>query len=168
MQRRIQGLRAALFLSLVIAYPVIAAENENHPAGQVVLDFNDALTTRNMEVAMPLLAKGAVQYHLHPAHPGMAEDQPLTEDMAAMWTTVTALLFATTEAYERRIEIVDVRVDGELAVVWTNTRTETRRTNKEPNKNEFSEMYFLVNKNNTGWRIAGTATNRPVDNVDIG
>lgn len=33
---------------------------------------------------------------------------------------------------------------------------------------DFTEMYFLVNKNDTGWRIAATATNRPVDEIPVG
>ena len=38
----------------------------------------------------------------------------------------------------------------------------------EPMILNFSEMYFLVNKDNTGWLIAGTATNRPVDSIPVG
>jgi len=72
--------------------PTMAADNETHPAAQAVLDFNEAVTTRNMEAGLELLADGGIQYHLHPAHPGMSLDHPLTEDMTAMWTTVSALL----------------------------------------------------------------------------
>jgi ketosteroid isomerase-like protein len=167
-QRPIQTFLTALILGIAIVLPTMAADNETHPAAQAVLNFNKAVTTRDMETGLALLADGAVQYHLHPAHPGMSEEHPLTEDMTAMWTTVSALLFSTTEAYERHIEIRDVRVDGELAVVWTQTRTVTRREGKEQTGLEFSEMYFLINKDNGGWRIAGTATNRPVDDISIG
>ena len=168
MQRPIQILLTALILGMAIVLPTMAAEKETHPAAQAVLNFNKAVTTRDMETGLALLADGAVQYHLHPAHPGMSVDHPLTEDMAAMWITVSALLFSTTEAYERHIEILNVRVDGELAIVWTQTRTVTRRKGKEQTELEFSEMYFLINKDNGGWRIAGTATNRPVDDISVG
>jgi hypothetical protein len=29
-------------------------------------------------------------------------------------------------------------------------------------------MYFLVNKDDAGWLIAGTATNRPIDSIPVG
>lgn len=60
------------------------------------------LCALTMDTAMALLADGGVQFQLHPAHPGMPEDHPLTED------------------------------------------------------------------NETGWRTAGTATNRPIDEIPVG
>ena len=158
-------------LLLVLATQTAAAQQSQdlHPAAQAVVSFNQAVTDRNMDAAMALLADGSVQFHLHPAHPGMSEDHPLTEDMATMWTTVSAILFPTTDSYERRVDIDTVNADGELAVVWTQTKTVTHRKNKtEPMVLEFSEMYFLVNKDDAGWKIAGTATNRPVDNIVVG
>ncbi len=172
MKHVIRSLLATLALTLTLGLaavmPTIASANDTHPAAQTVLDFNTAITTRDMETALPLLADGGIQYHLHPAHPGMPEDHPLTEDMAAMWKTVSAVLFSTTDSYERNIEILDVRADGELAVVWTQTHTVTKRKGKDGAMTlDFSEMYFLINKNNSGWRIAGTATNRPVDDISV-
>jgi ketosteroid isomerase-like protein len=158
----------AALVAVAVAPTAIAADDA-HPAARAILEFNNAVTTRDMDTAMALLADGGVQFHLHPAHPGMSEDHPLTEDMATMWNTVSAILFPTTESYERKIEIVDVHADGELAVVWTQTQTVTHRKGKDkPMVLDFSEMYFLVNKNDMGWRIAGTATNRPVDEIPVG
>ncbi|MFQ5635461.1 MAG: nuclear transport factor 2 family protein [Gammaproteobacteria bacterium] len=168
MPRPIPTALLALTLCLTTPLPASAADDPPHPAAQAVLDFNNAVTERDMDAAMALLADGGVQFHLHPAHPGMPEDPPLTEDMATMWTMVSAILFPTTDSYERRIEIGDVHADGELAVVWTKTRTVTERKGvAEPMVLDFSEMYFLVNKNGGGWRIAGTATNRPVDEIPV-
>lgn len=140
-----------------------------HPAARAIIEFNESVTKRDMDTAMGLLAEGSVQYQIQPAHPGMPEDQPLTADMTAMWRTVAAILFPTTDSYERVVEITDVRVDGELATVWTQTKTITHRKNKaEPMVLEFSEIYFLINKNDTGWLIAGNASNRPVDEIPVG
>lgn len=140
-----------------------------HPAARAVVTFNQAITDRDMDTAMGLVADGGVQFHLHPAHPGMSEDHPLTEDMATMWTTVSAILFPTTDSYSRVVDVTNVSADGELAVIWTQTKTITHRKGKaDPMELEFSEMYFLVNKNDSGWKIAGTATNRPVDSIPIG
>jgi ketosteroid isomerase-like protein len=166
-----QYLSAGL-LALILGWATSgAAESADatHPAAAVIIDFNQAVTDRDMDTALSLLADGGVQYHLRPAHPGMPEDHPLTEDMKTMWKTVSAILFPTTDAYSRTVEIDNVHSDGELAVVWTQTKTVTRRKGKdEPMVLQFSEMYFLVNKGNTGWRIAGTATNRPIDEIPVG
>jgi hypothetical protein len=161
---------AALVLFLSAILPVAADKGDaGHPAALAIIEFNAAITTRDMDTAMSLLADGGVQFHLHPAHPGMSLDHPLTEDMPTMWKTVSAILFPTTDAYERTVEIEDVQVDGELAVVWTQTQTITHRKGTEkPMVLNFSEMYFLVNKDGTGWLIAGTATNRPVDSIAVG
>lgn len=168
MKHVIRSLLAALTLGLAAVIPTMAADNDTHPAAQTVLDFNTAITSRDMETALPLLADGGILYHLHPAHPGMPEDHPLTEDMATMWKTVSAVLFSTTDSYARNIEILDVRADGELAVVWTQMHTVTKRKGKDGAMTlDFSEMYFLIDKNNSGWRIAGTATNRPVDDISV-
>jgi hypothetical protein len=140
-----------------------------HPAARTIIEFNEAVTKQDMDTAMGLLAEGSVQYQIQPAHPGMPEDQPLTADLPTIWKTVAAIVFPTTDAYERQVEITDVRVDGELAVVWTQTKTITRRKDKEePMVLEFSEIYFLINKNDTGWLIAGNASNRPSDDIPVG
>jgi hypothetical protein len=160
---------SCLTVFLTLTFSTAAETEEGQAAAEAIVEFNKAITTRDMDTAISLLAQGGVQFHLHPAHPGMPEDHPLTEDMTTMWTTVSAILFPTTDSYERTVEIRSVKIDGELAVVWTDTKTVTYRKGKdEPMVLNFSEMYFLVNKDNTGWLIAGTATNRPVDSIPVG
>jgi hypothetical protein len=170
MQRAFFTASIGLVLTCVgILQAAAGSSDASHPAAQAVIQFNQSVTNRDMDAAIALLAEGSVLYQLHPAHPGMSEDQPLTADMPAMWKTVGAILFPTTDAYERQIEIADVFADGELAVVWTRTKTVTHRKGiEEPMVLEFSEMYLLVNKDNTGWLIAGNATNRPVDDIPVG
>jgi len=170
MQRAFLTALTSLIVILAWAPQGTAATGDaSHPAAATIIEFNKAVTDRDMDTAIALLAEGGVQYNLHPAHPGMPLDHPLTEDMATMWKTVSPILFATTDGYERIIEIEAVHADGELAVVWTKTKTITHRKGKEePMVLEFSEMYFLVNKDDTGWLIAGTATNRPVDEIPVG
>lgn len=164
--RFIAGLAA---LALICALTLASADDSPHPAARAVVQFNKAITDREMDTAMGLLADGGVQFQLHPAHPGMSENPPLTEDMAKMWTTVSAILFPTTDSYQRIVEVTNVSAEGELAVVWTQTKTVTQRKGKaEPMELEFTEMYLLVNKNDGGWKIAGTATNRPVDTIPVG
>jgi ketosteroid isomerase-like protein len=170
MRRLFPALLSALILFAAWA-PRGSAETDDasHPAALMIIKFNEAITARDMDTAMSLLADGGVQFNLHPAHPGMPVDHPLTEDMPTMWKTVSPILFSTTDSYERTVRIDDVHTDGELAVVWTQTKTVTYRKGKtEPMVLNFSEMYFLVNKDDTGWLIAGTATNRPVDTIPVG
>jgi hypothetical protein len=156
----------AIFVSLLATAP--AGADDTHPAANAVIAFNQAITDRQVDAATAWIANGAVQFHLHPAHPGMSEDHPLTEDMDTMWTTVAAILFPTTDSYARSVEIVDVRADGELATVWTDSKTTTYRKGKtEPMVLEFSEIYLMVNKNATGWKIAGNASNRPIDEIAV-
>ncbi len=165
MIRVTSSLIGLLVLGSGFAYAATAEE----AASTVVTEFNAAVTRRDMDAAMRLLAEGSVEFNLHPAHPGMPEDPPLTTDMVSSWKTVSSILFPSTDAYERIVDITDVTVSGELAVVWTHTKTITHRKNKaEPMILEFSEVYFLVNKNDSGWKIAGTANNRPVDSINIG
>lgn len=162
-------LSAAVIIAATTLQSSAESADTSHPAALVIIEFNEAVTTRDMDTALALLAEGGVQFNLHPAHPGMPVDHPLTEDMPTMWKTVSAILFPTTEAYERIVQIDNVHSDGELAVVWTQTKTITHRKGiAEPMILNFSEMYFLVNKDNTGWRIAGTATNRPIDSISVG
>jgi len=162
----------ALILAATLIWPqqgMAGTGDAAHPAARAIVEFNKAVTDRDMDTAMALLAEGSIQYNLHPAHPGMPLDHPLTEDAGTMWKTVSPILFATTDTYERIVEIKAVHADGELAVVWTQTKTITHRKGKEePMVLEFSEMYFLVNKDDTGWLIAGNANNRPVDEIPVG
>ena len=155
-------------MALMFSAPAVADDREADAAAEVVVSFNQAVTARDMDTAMGLIAEGSVQFHLRPAHPGMPEDHPLTEDMTTMWQTVSAILFPTTDSYERIVQVQAAHADGELATVWTQTRTVTHRKGKaEPMVLDFSEMYFLVNKNDSGWRIAGNASNRPIDSIPV-
>lgn len=170
MQRAFLTAVISMVLTAVGTLQAVAdSADASHPAAQAIIQFNQSVTNRDMDTAIGLLAEGGVQYQIQPAHPGMPEDQPLTADMPSMWKTVAAILFPTTDSYERQVEITDVRVDGELATVWTQTKTITHRKGKEEAMVlEFSEVYFLVNKNDTGWLIAGNASNRPIDDIPVG
>jgi ketosteroid isomerase-like protein len=170
MQRAFFTAIVALVLAVFGTLQAAAETSDaSHPAARAIIDFNHSITNQDIDTAIALLAEGSIQYQLHPTHPGMPEDQPLTADLPALWKTVAAVLSATTEGYERQVEIIDVHASGELAIVWTQTKTITNLKDKdEPMVLEFTEMYFLVNKNDTGWLIAGTASNRPVDDIPIG
>ena len=61
-----------------------------------------------------------------------------------------------------------VRAEGELATVWTRTRTVSQRKGKKaPMELQFTELYVLANKNDQGWKIIAHASNRPVDEIAV-
>ncbi|RMF98713.1 MAG: DUF4440 domain-containing protein [Gammaproteobacteria bacterium] len=159
---------ALLILSAVTTPAIATSADTDHPAAAVVLTFNRAISARDMETALAQLADGSVQFQLHPAHPGMPADPPLTDDLRKTWQVVAAILFPSTESYLRDVSITAVRADGELATVWAQTRTVTQRKGQQaPMELEFSELYLLANRNGEGWRIIANASNRPVDDVAV-
>ena len=157
------GLAIAILLAAV---PALADEQAD-TAAAIVTSFNAAITARDMDTAMGLLADGSVQFQLRPVHPGMSDNPPLTGDLAGTWKTVAAILFPMSEVYERTASVTQVTAIGEVATVWTETTTATRRKDQAARtERNFSEVYLLVKKPD-GWKIAGVADNRPPDNVRL-
>lgn len=138
-----------------------SASAQTSPAATVQA-FNAAITARDLPKATGYFADGAVQFTLRPAHAGMAASAPqgLSMDLKAHWTQVGSLLFSVTARYTRTPTVVDTRVDGDLATVWTKVDTETLERNaKAPRVERFAELYLLVRKDGQ-WLIAGVADNR--------
>jgi ketosteroid isomerase-like protein len=155
---------ALLSVTLLLIQPAIAANDE---ASAVVEKFNAAITARDTETAMTTLADGSVQFQLRAVHPGMSDTPPLTADLKATWQAVAAILFPVSDVYERKVDITQSHVLGEIATVWTNTTTHTvRKGEAEPMDLEFTEVYLLVKKPD-GWKIAGIADNRKPDNISV-
>jgi len=131
-------------------------------AGAVVLSFNESITAQNAEAALSHVATGSVQFNLRSSHSDMGEsDESLTQDLTAMWMLVTGLLFNTLDSYERTVDILDVRVDGDVATAWTRTVTRSLAEGADqPNVLEFTEVYLLLRRDGE-WKISGVANNRP-------
>jgi len=159
-------LRALVIATLLAGWPAFADEQADAAAAAVTA-FNAAITARDMDTAMDLLAEGSVQFQLRPVHPGMSDNPPLTADLPGTWKTVAAILFPMSEVYERTASVTQATASGEVATVWTDTTTVTQRKDKaEPMELNFSEVYLLVKKPN-GWKIAGVADNRKPDNIRV-
>ena len=142
-----------------------------YPAGQdpvnVVKAFNAAITDRKNDAITAQLAKGGVQFTLRTAHAGMTgAPTGITSDLVAHWGMVTPLLFTVTSSYKRTPEIVDSRVDGEVATVWTRISTETVERDGKSRKESFTELYLLVHSSD-GWKIGAIVDNRGTDKRDI-
>ena len=156
-----------LLLAISAAQMLPAPADERIAPAQVVATFNAAVTARDMDTAMAQLAEGGVQFQLRAAHPGMSDNPPLTAGLEPMWKTVGAILFPTTDSYERKTEVIDARTDGEVATVWTNTTTITQRKNvEEPMVLNFTELYLLVLKDGR-WQIAAMIDNRQPDSIRV-
>ena len=133
---------------------------EGAPA-TVVEAFNQAVTRQDAEAALAHLADGGVQYQLRSSHADMGESTGLTADLNGQWTVVTSLLFQSLESYARTVEVTEESERGEIATVWTTTRTESlEKGASSPSVLEFSEVYLLLEVDGT-WKIAGMANNRP-------
>jgi len=133
-----------------------------------VVDFNKAVTDRDMDAALAELAEGSVQIQLRAVHPGMSDNPPLTADLITMWKAVAAILFPVSKSYERTAIVTDENTVGEVATVWADTTTVTvsNKEGKEPLVISFSEVYLVVKKDGE-WKIATIADNRGTDDIAV-
>jgi len=124
-----------------------------------VIAFNAAFMAKDKDAVVATLAEGGAQFTLRSQHEDAPPDQ-LQSEISGYWTLIAPVLFASTSSYQREIEILDTRADGDVATVWTNTRTNSTRLGaNEPDLNEFTEVYLLV-RTPDGWKIAAIADNR--------
>lgn len=153
-----------LALALLPGVPQAAGSG---PA-DVVQAFNRAISARKLEEATALFAKGAVQYTLRAAHPGVTtSDAGITSDLKTHWSTIGPVLFSVTSTYQRVPQILDTRVDGDLATVWTRVASDTVERSGKQRKDSFSEVYLLV-RTGGAWKIGAIADNRGTDSLAVG
>lgn len=158
MQLRIAALLCTFLLLPLLALGADPAPKTPGPA-EVVQAFNRAITGRDLAAATAHMAKGSVQYTLRSAHAGVATSAGITSDLATHWNTIGPVVLSATSAYKRVPEIVNTRIDGDLATVWAKTTSETVDRNGKSNNASFSELYLLV-KTASGWQIGAIADNR--------
>ncbi len=173
-QRRLQDMsifyRALLVtLAMNLAAPAISLAEMDAAADAetVVQSFNRAITQRDQEAAVAQLIEGGVQFTLRSLHDGVDPDKLVTP-ILAHWSMVVPVLFASTSRYTREVEIIDSEAHGDVATVWTNTKTVSVRKGKDAaSTNEFTEVYLLVSTPD-GWRIASIADNRSATALQVG
>jgi hypothetical protein len=154
-----------LVMMLSAVAPGVSAADDKPAA--VVTEFNAAISARDLERALACLAVGSVQLQLHPAHPGVKVSSGLTSDLVNNWRAVGTILFPATDSYERRADVTAIEESGDLATVWTLTRTESHRKQSTQAKvQQFSELYVLVRQQGT-WKIAVQASNRQPDDFAV-
>jgi len=150
-------LRAALLAVVLAANTGYAADPG--PA-DVVKAFNSAITERKLDAALGHLARGSVQYTLRAAHAGVPTgDGGITSDLKTHWSTIGPVLISATTSYKRVPEIIDSRIDGDLATVWALVSSDTVERNGSHKQSKFSEVYLLV-RTPAGWQIGAMADNR--------
>ncbi len=165
---KLRTLKLTILVSLSMLGLVPLAQAADSSPAATIKAFNDAINSRDIDTMVAQLAKGGVQLSLRPAHPGMPAEMPLSSDIQGTWRTVGAVLFSTTESYQRSVSITDSVENGDLATVWADAITTTvRKAGDEPMVLNFSELYLLVKKDGR-WQIAAYADNRQPDNIDIG
>lgn len=134
---------------------------------ETVQAFNQALSKHNLDAALALIANGSVQFTLRSAHSDIPSAGPgsVTSDLKAHWSTIGPVVFGSTTIYSRIPQVVNSRIDGDLATVWTNTATETVGKNGSKRTDSFSEVYMLVHTA-SGWQIGAVADNRGANKVN--
>ena len=60
---------ATTLVAVLVTLSSAETDNDAHPAALTILKFNEAVTSRDMDTALSLLADGGIQFNLHPAHP---------------------------------------------------------------------------------------------------
>ncbi len=155
-------MKASLILRvLAISFALTCGASVALAAGpdNTVDAFNAAFAAKDKDALVATLAKGGAQFTLRSQHAELAPESVQSE-ISEYWTVIAPVLFASTNSYQRTAEITDTRVDGDIATVWTNTKTESTRIGAtKADRNAFTEVYLLI-KTPDGWKIAAIADNR--------
>ena len=156
---------SAILLLCSVNSPALHAA-ERSPA-ETVQAFNQALSRKDTNAALTLIANGSVQFTLRSAHSDIPSGGPasVTGDLKAHWSAIGPVVFGSTTAYNRTPKVTNTRVDGDLATVWTDTATETVGKNGSKRTDSFSEVYLLVHTA-SGWQIGAVADNRGANKVN--
>jgi len=155
-----------VYLSGWIVCPAVCCAAEALGPEATVVSFNQTITSRDTDKLGGHFANGGVQFTLRPSHKGLAT-QGLTADLGQHWSTIAPVLFAATSSYTREAEILESRVQGDIATVWARISTETVPVSSEERTSEtFTEVYLLLNTG-SGWKIFGMADNRPADDIGL-
>lgn len=158
---------AAVWFSIMLSAFVPAVFAADGDPAAVVAEFNAAISARDLERALACMAQGSVQLQLHPAHPGVNVSNSLTTDLVSSWRAVGTILFPATDSYERHADVTAIEESGDVATVWTLTRTESRRKQStKPKVQQFSELYVLMRQQGN-WKIAVQASNRQPDDLPV-
>jgi len=160
------GKLAAFLVALWLATPAWSAGTDDGPAASVRA-FNTAINEQDLDQLLATLLDGGVHFNFRPSHQGQGGTETTTE-LIPRWSMVGPVLFSTTQAYRRDLELLDVQVHGEIATVWASVRTKTvMRGSGATRSSDFTEVYLLVDTPE-GWKIAGVADNRQPNDVGMG
>ncbi|MBM4197058.1 MAG: nuclear transport factor 2 family protein [Gammaproteobacteria bacterium] len=152
---------------LWLAVGASAAPPSSDPVA-VVKAMNAAITARDLKAATALFAKGGVQFSVRPAHTGLGgAPAGVSTDLTGHWSTIGPVLFSATSGYKREVEIVDTRVAGDIATVWTRTKTRSERAGQPPRSDSFPEVYLLL-KTGGEWKIGAIADDRRPNDIGLG
>jgi hypothetical protein len=164
---------AIALIGFSLAVPVAGAAADAGSAAAspaaVVEAMNAAITARDLPAVKRHFAPGGVQFSLRPAHTGLgAAASGLTTPLDAHWSMIGPVLFGATQSYQRQVEVLDARVEGDVATVWTRTRTRTvRGTPPVTKQDEFVEIYLMV-RTGGEWKVGAIADNRRPNDVGLG
>lgn len=147
-----QGVEASTSRSGASAEEVRAVE-------AVILEWNAAISRRDLGGMMDCLMDGAVQVQIESPHFGFGKPE-LTKDLATSWQQVASLLFQIAESYVRTVSELETRIDGDLATVWAAVHAETQmQSDGEVIVRDFREAYWLTREGDA-WKLAAVVNSR--------
>lgn len=158
--RLLPGLLVGVLLNFA-AQAQDSAMRDTADATQIVRQFNDSISRRQLDKALALVSLGSVNFNLRAAHrfTGNAS-ATLTADLATHWRSITPILYGTSRRFERRVRHISAHADGDLVLVWAAIETFTEpKDGSKAFTVRFFESYQLRREGNT-WRIISVASSR--------
>ncbi len=156
------GLMAGVLIAglLVASLSYAAAPHE-----QVVLDFNAAFANEDEEGLINTMVDGGVQFTIKSAHAGV-DPKGLTENLPEYWSGIIPVIFKMTRSYTRTANIIDSRVEGDIATIWADIETHSVRILIGTEKRQsFKEAYFVI-RTDQGWKIAAIMDTRETTKLE--
>jgi hypothetical protein len=159
MKRCTAALSTSLLTALIVFFSTSVWAGPAPEPATVVANFNKAISGGDVDAAVNSLAAGGVQFTLRPQHDGVQSDNLVTP-LPEHWSMILPVIFSSSEIYTRTVDILSAESFGDIATVWTRTKTVSlRKGQSDANTNEFTEVYLLV-ASSDGWKIASIADNR--------
>ncbi len=166
----ITSLAMAVFIAANFSKAALATPNEKIAIRNIITQMNQAFTSRETDKLLATFGEGAVKIDLFPAHvkSGKRSSTAIkTADLTKRWQTVTAILFKSTNFYERVAKNMKVHADNNLALVWATieTRSQSIQKGAKIKSDRYSEVYLLrFIKNN--WKITALTNNRQASGLN--
>lgn len=154
-----------LFAAAMLFAPFAgAADSESLEPSDVVIAFNEEMREGDAVGLTQYLADGGVQFTIKSPHAGF-EPEKLTSAIVPYWQMVAPVVAGSTSMYERKVTVLDARAMGNIATVWVQIDTRRQMKGEEEIAGATANHVYLMILTPDGWKIAGIADNRAIDEI---